>query len=147
MAEHPAKILLVEDNPEEARLVQETLIEANSVQFKLVPVDRLDQTLKLLGEESFDLILLDLTLPDSQGLETFVATHTQAPDIPIILLTSLNDESLALKAMQSGAQDYLIKGQVFGVGDLLARSVRYAIERQRVEMERQQQTKRERLMA
>ncbi len=78
-----------------------------------------------------DVILLDLSLPDSQGLETFVKIHSQTPTIPIVVLTGLDDEALVLNAMQAGAQDYLVKGQVNG--DLLTRTMRYAIERQRSE--------------
>lgn len=125
------KILLVEDNPGDVRLLQEFLWDVTTAQFQLTPVERLEQTLKLLNQESFDVILLDLSLPDSQGLETFITLHHQAPAIPIIVLTGLDDENLALRAMQQGAQDYLVKGQVSG--DLLVRCMRYAIERQRIE--------------
>ncbi|PMB22621.1 response regulator [Fischerella thermalis] len=131
MPEQPIKVLLVEDNPGDVRLLQEFLWDVTTAQFELMPVERLDQTLKLLNQESFDVILLDLSLPDSQGLETFITLHRQAPAIPIIVLTGLDDENLALRAMQEGAQDYLVKGQVSG--DLLVRCMRYAIERQRIE--------------
>jgi PAS domain S-box-containing protein len=125
------KVLLVEDNPGDVRLLQEFLWDVTTAQFELMPVERLDRTLELLNQESFDVILLDLSLPDSQGLETFIGLHRQAPAIPIIVLTGLDDENLALRAMQEGAQDYLVKGQVSG--DLLVRCMRYAIERQRIE--------------
>jgi PAS domain S-box-containing protein len=125
------KVLLVEDNPGDVRLLQEFLWDVTTAQFELMPVERLDRTLELLNQESFDVILLDLSLPDSQGLETFISLHRQAPAIPIIVLTGLDDENLALRAMQEGAQDYLVKGQVSG--DLLVRCMRYAIERQRIE--------------
>lgn len=131
MSEQPIKVLLVEDNPGDVRLLQEFLWDVTTAQFELMPVERLDRTLKLLNQESFDVILLDLSLPDSQGLETFITLHRQAPAIPIIVLTGLDDENLALRAMQEGAQDYLVKGQVSG--DLLVRCMRYAIERQRIE--------------
>ncbi|PLZ94702.1 hybrid sensor histidine kinase/response regulator [Fischerella thermalis CCMEE 5198] len=131
MPEQPIKVLLVEDNPGDVRLLQEFLWDVTTAQFELMPVERLDRTLKLLNQESFDVILLDLSLPDSQGLETFITLHGQAPAIPIIVLTGLDDENLALRAMQEGAQDYLVKGQVSG--DLLVRCMRYAIERQRIE--------------
>ncbi|OKH11834.1 hybrid sensor histidine kinase/response regulator [Fischerella major NIES-592] len=131
MPEQPIKVLLVEDNPGDVRLLQEFLWDVTTAQFELMPVERLDRTLKLLNQESFDVILLDLSLPDSQGLETFITLHRQAPAIPIIVLTGLDDENLALRAMQEGAQDYLVKGQVSG--DLLVRCMRYAIERQRIE--------------
>ncbi|MDM9381385.1 response regulator [Chlorogloeopsis sp. ULAP01] len=131
MAEQPLKILLVEDNPADIRLLQEFLWEVTSAQFQLISVEKLDEALEILKQKSFDVILLDLSLPDSQGLETFLKIHLQVPAIPIIVLTGLDDENLATRAMQEGAQDYLIKGQVNG--DLLVRCMRYAIERQRIE--------------
>ncbi|MBW4595051.1 MAG: response regulator [Brasilonema angustatum HA4187-MV1] len=125
------KILLVEDNPGDVVLLEEFLQDVTSVKFYLKQAEQLDEALRFLEQESFDVILLDLLLPDSQGLETFIKIHHQAPVIPIIVLTGFNDETLAIKAMQQGAQDYLVKGQVNG--DLLVRSMRYAIERQRTE--------------
>jgi PAS domain S-box-containing protein len=125
------KILLVEDNPGDVRLLQELLKEVSSVQFQLESVDRLSQGLQRLNQHSFDVILLDLTLPDSQDLETFVQLHDYAPELPIVVITGLNDETLAVRAVQEGAQDYLVKGQVSS--DVLARSIRYAIERKRTE--------------
>ena len=126
------RVLLVEDNPGDARLLQLTLDEAGTDQFVLTHAKRHDEALKYLKEEEFDIILLDLSLPDSQGLDTFTSTRAKAPDVPIIMLTGLDDESLALESMQHGAQDYLVKGQVDE--KLLTRSIKYAIERSRVEM-------------
>ncbi|MHC5595082.1 MAG: GAF domain-containing protein [Nostoc sp.] len=103
--------------------------EVTTVVVELMPVERLDERLNYLKNEIFDVILLDLSLPDSQGLQTFVMAHNQAKATLIIVLTGINDETLATRAMQEGAQDYLVKGQV--TGDLLVRSMRYAIERQR----------------
>lgn len=131
MEEQCIRILLIEDNPGDVRLLQELLQEATSVQFQLESVDRLSQGLHRLSQQSFDVILLDLTLPDSQTLETFVKLHGYAPEMPIVVITGLNDETLALQAVQQGAQDYLVKGQVSS--DLLTRSIRYAIERKRTE--------------
>jgi PAS domain S-box-containing protein len=131
MAGELIKVLLVEDNPGDVFLLQELLKEVNTTKVDLRPVERLSEALNLLAHDSFDLILLDLSLPDSQGIGTFLNTTRQAKATPIIVLTGLNDETLALRAMQEGAQDYLVKGQV--TGDLLVRSMRYAIERQRVE--------------
>jgi two-component system, cell cycle sensor histidine kinase and response regulator CckA len=125
------KILLVEDNPGDVRLLQEFLWDVASVEFELKQAQQLDEALRFLQQEIFDVILLDLLLPDSHGLETFIKIHHQASAIPIIVLTGFDDETLATKAMQAGAQDYLVKGQVNG--DLLVRSMRYAIERQRIE--------------
>jgi len=131
MAGENIKVLLVEDNPGDVFLLQEFLKEVNTVVVELMPVERLSKALNHLEKEIFDVILLDLSLPDSQGLETFVTAHQQAKATPIIVLTGINDETLATRAMQEGAQDYLVKGQV--TGDLLVRSMRYAIERQRAD--------------
>ncbi|MCC5655945.1 response regulator [Nostoc sp. XA010] len=131
MAGKNIKVLLVEDNPGDVFLLQELLKEVTTVVVDLSPVERLSEALNYLAKEFFDVILLDLSLPDSQGLETFVIAHHQAKATPIIVLTGINDETLATRAMQEGAQDYLVKGQV--TGDLLVRSMRYAIERQRAD--------------
>ncbi|MEH2338507.1 hybrid sensor histidine kinase/response regulator [Nostoc sp.] len=130
MAGKNIKVLLVEDNPGDVFLLQEFLKEVTTV-VDLMPVVRLSEALNYLEKEIFDVILLDLSLPDAQGLETFVITHNQAKATPIIVLTGIDDETLAIRAMQQGAQDYLLKGQV--TGDLLVRSMRYAIERQRAD--------------
>jgi two-component system, cell cycle sensor histidine kinase and response regulator CckA len=124
-------VLLVEDNAGDARLLQEFLREVASTRFELTQADRLDEAIACLAQNRFDIVLLDLSLPDSQGLNTFLELHRQAPSLPIIVLTGLDDETLAMKAMHEGAQDYLPKGQVDG--HLLGRSIRYAIERQRAE--------------
>ncbi|MEH2379832.1 MAG: response regulator [Nostoc sp.] len=131
MAGKNIKVLLVEDNSSDVFLLQEFLKEVTTVVVNLMPVERLSEALNYLANEIFDVILLDLSLPDSQGLETFVIAHHQAKATPIIVLTGLDDETLAIRAMQQGAQDYLVKGQV--TGDLLVRSMRYAIERQRAD--------------
>jgi PAS domain S-box-containing protein len=131
MAGRLIKVLLVEDNPGDVCLLQELLNDVAADEVTLIPVEKLAIAVQCLEQESFDVILLDLSLPDSQGIDTFLKIHRQAPAIPIIVLTGLDDETLALRAMQEGAQDYLVKGQVNG--DLLVRSMRYAIERQGVE--------------
>ncbi|MEH2023612.1 hybrid sensor histidine kinase/response regulator [Nostoc sp.] len=131
MAGENIKVLLVEDNPGDVLLLQELFKEVTTVVVELMPVERLYEALNYLTNEIFDVILLDLSLPDSQGLQTFVIAHNQAKATPIIVLTGIDDETLAIRAMQEGAQDYLVKGQV--TGDLLVRSMRYAIERQRAD--------------
>ncbi|MBH8572821.1 response regulator [Nostocaceae cyanobacterium CENA369] len=131
MAGELIKVLLVEDNPGDVFLLQEFLKEVTTARVELQPVERLSEALDRLVNDSFDVMLLDLSLPDSQGMETFVRATHYAKATPIIVLTGIDDETLALRAMQEGAQDYLVKGQV--TGDLLVRSMRYAIERQRVE--------------
>lgn len=123
------KALLVEDNPGDAFLLQEKLADVPKIRFKLTHVKRLASAIEYLKQEFFDIILLDLSLPDSQGLETFLTLEKIVPSLPIILLTGLNDESLALEAVREGAQDYLIKERT--TTDVLIRSVNYAIERMR----------------
>jgi len=113
--------------------MREMLAEVAKGQFELVAVGRLSQALRRLFAERFEVVLLDLSLPDSQGLETFTRMHGQSASTPIVVLTGLDDERLAVKAVQKGAQDYLIKGQVDG--NLLVRSMRYAIERHAVQEE------------
>jgi two-component sensor histidine kinase/CheY-like chemotaxis protein len=125
--------LLIEDKPGDARLIHFMLWEAPGKLFSVDHVDRLSAGLERLKAGGIDLILLDLHLPDSKGLDTFLAVYQRTPDIPIVLLTGLNDESVAVEAMRHGAQDYLVKGQIDG--ETLARAIRYAIERKRVEME------------
>ena len=124
----PIKILLIEDNPGDARLIKEFLGETSTV-FELDWVESLSQGLDHLDGKNA--ILLDLTLPDSHGLDTFKKIHSQAPALPIIVLTGNDDETLSSRALQEGAQDYLVKGQVDG--QILARSIRYAIERKRID--------------
>lgn len=125
------QVLLIEDNSGDARLIQELLRDADRAQFELTHVGRLATGLERLGKETFDVLLLDLGLPDSQGLDTFTQTQTQAPDVPIVVLSGLDSEALALEAVREGAQDYLVKGRVDG--NVLSRALRYAIERKRVE--------------
>ncbi|PSB16614.1 PAS domain S-box protein [Phormidesmis priestleyi ULC007] len=137
MAEHSINVLLVEDSPADVRLLLEFLKEVPTNPFQVTQCDRLETALNNLTESRFDIILLDLTLPDSMGLETLVNIHRRVPAIPVVILTGLDDEVITLRAMQEGAQDYLVKGQV--TGDLLARSMRYAIERQRAEQKIRQQ--------
>jgi DNA-binding response OmpR family regulator len=135
------RVLLIEDNPGDARLIQETLAEVKGAQFGLERATRLSMGLECLTEGGVDVILLDLGLPDSQGLDTLVGMQSQAPTVPIVVLTNLEDETLATQAMRTGAQDYLVKGQVDG--NLLGRSIRYAIERQRLLAELEQVRQRE----
>jgi signal transduction histidine kinase len=120
-------ILLVEDNPGDVSLLQRFLANAATVPFVLVQVGQLSDALQRLEAEAFDVILLDLSLPDSQGLDTFTRVHAQTPGVPIVVLTGFDDETLAVQAVQAGAQDYLVKGQVDA--HLLMRAIRYAIER------------------
>jgi DNA-binding NtrC family response regulator len=122
------KILLVEDSPADSRLLWEMLRESGiKGRFALDPAVTLKDAIGQLSSKKFDLVLLDLMLPDSAGLDTFRAVHRASPDVPVVLLTGLSDENLAAKAVREGAQDYLVKGQVDPA--TLVRSMRYAVER------------------
>jgi len=122
------KVLLVEDNLAEAELIQELLLENNAIKVELTHAQRLDQATELLEQENFDVILLDLSLPDSQGLDTVAKIQECGLNLPIVVLTARNDQELAIQLIQVGAQDYLVKGNVSS--ELLLRSLRYAVERQ-----------------
>jgi two-component system cell cycle sensor histidine kinase/response regulator CckA len=123
------RVLLVEDNPADARYLQEEIADAGGGRVKLTHVARLQEALHRLDSEVFDLVLLDLILPDERGLDTLTRVQAKAPGVPIVVLTGMDDEGLAVKAVREGAQDYLVKGQTDG--NLLVRSMRYARERQR----------------
>jgi diguanylate cyclase (GGDEF)-like protein len=125
------KILLVEDNDVDAHLTQDILAEWSIEQFDITHVTRLSEAFTHLARARFDAVLLDLSLPDAYGLPTLRQMQAANPTIPIIVLSGVSDQTLALQAVQNGAQDYLVKGQ--GQPELLARSIRYAIERKRAE--------------
>jgi diguanylate cyclase (GGDEF)-like protein/PAS domain S-box-containing protein len=124
-------LLLVEDNPGDARLLREMLIENGSNQTELTHVEYMREAEKYLAEHVVDIILLDLGLPDANGLQAIRRAHAAAPRVPLVVLTGLDDESLAAQALKEGAQDYLIKGKIETRG--LLRSLRYAIERKAME--------------
>ncbi len=126
-------ILLVEDNPGDARLVREMLTEVSSTEFDVQHVERLSEARERLMRNGSGCVLLDLSLPDANRLEALMQLRAAAPDVPIVILSGLQDELLAVKAVQEGAQDYLIKGRVDG--DSLGRSISYAIERKQSELE------------
>ncbi len=125
------RILLVEDNPGDARLLKERLAEAGASPLQVAYADRLAAGIERLGDANPDVVLLDLSLPDSYGLETLTRMHAAANGVPIVVLTSLEDEALGLQLIRAGAQDYLVKGQI--TGPLLLRALRYAAERKRVQ--------------
>jgi len=124
-------VLLIEDNDIDARLTQDLLAEWSVEEFKITHAKTLSDGLLHLDKERFDAILLDLSLPDAFGLPTVRQVHATNPSIPLVVLSGVSDQALALQAVQQGAQDYLVKGQ--GHPELLARSVRYSIERKRSE--------------
>ena len=124
------KVLLIEDNPMDALLVREILGSQEGGSFQVHHADQLSTGLSLLDSMAFDAVLLDLMLPDSRGLDTFRTFHQHANHVPIIVMSGLDDETLAVQTVQEGAQDYLVKGT--GGGALLVRAIRYAVERSRI---------------
>ena len=129
-ARPPLKILLVEDNPGDALLIRVMLAKVGGSQTTLERADRLSDALKRLDQGGINAVLLDLSLPDSQGLETFNRIYERTPQIPILVLTGHDDEGVAIRAVHHGAQDYLLKGQVDG--PVLLRAVLHALERKRI---------------
>jgi PAS domain S-box-containing protein len=132
MTEHdnPINILLIEDDPADAQLVREILNKTTEL-FEIIHVTRLETGLERLSENKFDIVLLDLSLPGSFGLETFARMNTEVPHIPIVILSGSGNERLAIKLVQEGAQDYLIKGHVDG--SILTRAIHYAIKRKQID--------------
>jgi diguanylate cyclase (GGDEF)-like protein len=126
------KVLLVEDNPADARLMREALAEIADSRFEITHCETLAQTREFLAKNTSDVILSDLGLPDSQGLETVRHIRCAASETPVVVLTALDDESFGPQALHEGAQDYLVKGQIDG--RLLWRALRYAMERHRVQL-------------
>ncbi len=127
------RILLIEDNAGDARLIKEALSEIQSTSTEMVHATRLQEGLKRSAEEKFDVVLLDLSLPDASGLNTIRTAHQAVAGVPIIVLTGFNDEAFSITVVHEGAQDFLVKGQFDGA--LLMRSIRYAIERKQAQEE------------
>jgi len=125
-------VLLIEDNRGDALLIEAMLAEASEIDLPLRHTARLEDGLAFLEQGRADIVLVDLSLPDSMGLETFQTLYRRAPNLPIIVLTGSNDRSLALRAIQEGAQDYLVKDEV--TGPALSKAIRYAIERKQTEV-------------
>jgi diguanylate cyclase (GGDEF)-like protein/PAS domain S-box-containing protein len=128
-------VLIVEDNPGDARLMREMFNEQGSPSTALTIVPSMTEAERHLAEHAVDIVLLDLGLPDAQGLAAIRRAHAAAPRVPLVVLTGLDDESLAAQALQEGAQDYLVKGQIdtYGTTRGLLRALRYAIERKTLE--------------
>jgi signal transduction histidine kinase len=127
----PIQILLVEDNPTDVLIVQESLSNLEFLEFELVCAERLHTAIELANNRPIDAVLLDLGLPDCQGIESLNRMRKHAPRLPIVVMTGIGDEDLAVEAASRGAQDYLVKGEF--TGSVLSRIIRYAIERGRVE--------------
>jgi PAS domain S-box-containing protein len=131
MSNKQIKILLIEDNPGDVRLIREMLAEVPNVPWELKSAERLSTGLDYLAKQQPDIILLDLGLPDSQGIETLKKIYAKTQKIPIVVLTGIGDEAIASQAVREGAQDYLSKGDING--RVLWRVIRYAIERKQAE--------------
>jgi signal transduction histidine kinase len=132
MSKAEVNVLLVEDSLSDAVLLQEALSEQDAGQFKFTHAESWADAAACLREESFDVLLLDLSLPDSSGRNTFVQARAAAPHLPIVVLTGVADEAVGLEAVRHGIQDYLIKGQAYGLQT--ARAIRFAIERKQAEL-------------
>ena len=123
----PTNILLIEDNPADAKLVEIYLSESSLIQPRIAKVAELHKGLMLLEENDFDAVLLDLTLPDSAGFETVKIMLSEFPGITVVVMTGLEDNTVAINSVKEGAQDFLVKGQFDS--NLLSRTILYAIER------------------
>ena len=128
------KILLVEDNPGDARLIREKLLEVPSFQHHVTHVGRLSEARRQLANDRFDIALLDLVLPDKPRMGSLIEIYDQAARLPIVVLTGLDDETLVMWTLEEGAQDYLVKDQTDGQS--LVRCIRHAIKRHATNSER-----------
>jgi len=129
MTQPTIKVLAIEDNKDDAELIRIALNRAQAPVFSYSHANRLSQGLAFLKEGSFDVVLVDLILPDGEGIEVIEAIRKQSPEVPLIVLTGLDDEEVAIRLLRLDVQDYLVKGQ--NDASLLVRSIRYAIERKR----------------
>jgi signal transduction histidine kinase len=127
----PVRVLLVEDSPSDASLLRDSLEQSEAGSFAFVQAETMAEATAMLRREAFDVLLLDLTLPDSSGEDTFRRARAAAPHLPIVLLTGVEDERIGLEAVRHGIQDYLLKGQSYG--RQTTRAIRFAIERKRAE--------------
>lgn len=127
------RVLIIEDNPGDARLIQELLHEGPSNRFEFEEASRLTEGLRLLNEKDFDVVLLDLGLPDSRGIDTLTRALKHAGKVPVVVLTGTKEERVGMEASRLGAQDYLSKGEVSG--EMIERSILYSIERKRAQEE------------
>ncbi len=133
MVERPIQVLLIEDNPFDVRIIQDILSQAEGAPFEITAASRLSEGLDHLNTGGFDVLLLDLNLPDKKGLSSLGKILSIDKKIPIIIISGIGDEETALEALKKGAQDYFVKGNLSG--HVVTRSIRYAIERSRIEEE------------
>ncbi|MGK7905353.1 MAG: ATP-binding protein [Hormoscilla sp.] len=130
MHDNLLKVLLVEDNKPDARLLEKLLAKAERNKYELRQIELLQEAIACLQADNFDVVLLDLGLPDSQGLETVRQMHAAVPQVPIVVLTGWDDQEIAVQALREGAQDYLVKGEIQPLW--LVRAINYAIEREKM---------------
>ncbi len=131
MSNRPTNILVVEDEPGFASVLKTLLADGCNSHFEVTLADNLAVTLQHLRENAFDVVLLDLSLPDTTGLDTYKAVAQTAPSVPVVVMSGLNNETIAVQAVREGAQDYLVKGQF--EHRAMERAIRYAVERKRIE--------------
>ena len=129
------KILYVEDEVDHAILIGELIKEIENVHYEMTHVQLLDEALLELDTERYDIVMLDLSLPDKQGVDTITSVCERVPNIPVVVMTSMNDESMAIKALQKGAEEFLVKGEINS--HALSRVLRYAIIRHKGRVELQ----------
>ncbi|MBI4313596.1 MAG: response regulator [Candidatus Omnitrophica bacterium] len=125
------KVLLVEDDPEDVKLLRRILIKADTTEIELETVSQVSAGRERLALGGIDLVILDLMLPDSQGLDTLSSIQQSAPAVPIVILTGLDDEEIGLTAVRQGAQDYIVKSRISA--ENFPRAIRYAVERKKME--------------
>jgi DNA-binding response OmpR family regulator len=135
------RVLIVEDSPSDLILVRELFADVPEVDFDIEHASRLADALRFLKEKQFDVVLLDLGLPDSQGVDTFTKLHREAPNVPILVLTSLDDDTAGVKTIEGGAEDFLVKREAQAA--LLRNSVRYAVLRANVRRTQEENRQRE----
>ncbi|MEZ4524545.1 MAG: response regulator [Desulfobacterales bacterium] len=123
-------ILIVEDNPDDVFLLRELLESSEEVHFKILHEDRMDKAKSAAMQYHVDVAVIDLSLPDSFGIDTFHSFHDAFPQIPVVIMTGSKDYELALETVRNGAQDYLFKGEHSATA--IVRTLRYAIERQQL---------------
>lgn len=133
MKKETIKVLLIEDNPGDARLIREMLSKSNVSKYLVTHCESIKDALYNMNRGNFDVILLDLNLPNSLGYKTFERIHKEKPYIPIVLLTGIDNDELGEKTVKNGAQDYLVKGQIGS--QLLSRVLLYSISRKKIEEE------------
>ena len=132
MDERPTRLLLVEDNPTDVAIALDALAQGQKRGqfFAVEQVKRLDDAITKLAAQAFDVVLLDLDLPDSHGLGTLLAVRRASSDVPIVICSGIENEETAIAALKQGAQEYLVKGRI--TGWLTRRAIRHAIERKRM---------------